>query len=100
MSDQPTAKPPIIELKNVSKWFPDPRNGERLVAISDMSLVVPDEEAGEFLAVLGPSGCGKSTILNLISGLLTPDQGEVRIAGNIVQGDNALSVMVSQAYTC
>ena len=34
-------------------------------------------QPGEIVALLGPSGCGKSTILNLIAGLLQPDQGEV-----------------------
>ena len=36
---------------------------------------------GEFLAIVGPSGCGKSTILNLICGLLKPEQGQILIEG-------------------
>jgi len=38
-------------------------------------------EAGEQTALIGPSGCGKSTLLNLISGLLKPDSGSVRVRG-------------------
>jgi putative ABC transport system ATP-binding protein len=39
-------------------------------------------EAGEWLAIMGPSGCGKSTLLQLLGGLITPDAGAVRVAGN------------------
>jgi ATP-binding cassette subfamily C protein len=41
-------------------------------------LVVPE---GDHLAVVGPSGIGKSTLAALVSGLLPPDSGEVRIGG-------------------
>ncbi|HNR31750.1 MAG TPA: ABC transporter ATP-binding protein [Candidatus Hydrogenedentes bacterium] len=37
--------------------------------------------AGAHVALWGPSGCGKSTMLNLISGLLTPDAGRVVVDG-------------------
>lgn len=42
-------------------------------------------KAGAQLALWGPSGCGKSTMLNLISGLLTPDSGVIRIDGQETQ---------------
>ena len=38
-------------------------------------------EAGEILAVMGPSGSGKSTLLHCLAGILTPDSGEIRFAG-------------------
>jgi putative ABC transport system ATP-binding protein len=41
---------------------------------------------GEFVALMGPSGCGKSTLLNLVAGLDTPDEGEIRVAGEQVTG--------------
>lgn len=37
---------------------------------------------GDFVAFLGPSGCGKSTLLQVVSGLLHPLSGEVRVTGH------------------
>jgi len=36
---------------------------------------------GEFVVLFGPNGCGKSTVLNILSGLLQPDHGEVIVGG-------------------
>jgi putative ABC transport system ATP-binding protein len=54
-----------------------------------------DVTGGEFIAVMGPSGCGKSTLLNIIAGLDTPNDGDVRIAGESLVGkdENALAHM-------
>ncbi len=54
-----------------------------LSAIEDVSFEVG---AGEFLCVVGPSGCGKTTLLRLLSGLVLPDQGQVRLHGERVRG--------------
>jgi putative ABC transport system ATP-binding protein len=37
--------------------------------------------AGEIVAIMGPSGSGKSTLLHCLAGILLPDKGEVRFAG-------------------
>jgi NitT/TauT family transport system ATP-binding protein len=47
-----------------------------VIALEDASLSV---RRGEFVALVGPSGCGKSSILRLISGLLQPTSGTVRV---------------------
>ena len=65
---------PIISLEGVEKRF-----GSNLV-VKKMNLEIAE---GEFLTLLGPSGCGKSTLLNLMGLLDLPDQGKIRIAGEI-----------------
>ena len=42
--------------------------------------------SGEFFSFLGPSGCGKTTLLNMISGFLTPSDGQVLIGGEPMRG--------------
>ncbi|MDF1823896.1 MAG: ABC transporter ATP-binding protein [Verrucomicrobiales bacterium] len=42
-------------------------------------------EAGETVALIGPSGCGKTTLLNLISGILVPDEGVIEVGGEQIQ---------------
>jgi ABC-type lipoprotein export system ATPase subunit len=41
--------------------------------------------AGAHMSLWGPSGCGKSTMLNLITGLLRPDEGVIRVDGQEIQ---------------
>jgi putative ABC transport system ATP-binding protein len=50
----------------------------RTAALRDVSFSVA---AGEVVAITGPSGSGKSTLLHCLCGILTPDAGEVRYAG-------------------
>jgi NitT/TauT family transport system ATP-binding protein len=52
--------------------------GERLLALSDITLDVAE---GEFVSLIGPSGCGKSTLLRLIGDLLQPTSGTVEVHG-------------------
>jgi NitT/TauT family transport system ATP-binding protein len=90
----------IVELKNVSKWFEDGRNGQKLDVLKNFDFSIEGSAAGSFVVLLGPSGCGKSTILSLISGLALPDSGEVRVLGDLVTGPSPHSATVLQAYTC
>ena len=62
----------LLSLKHISKNF-----GEGDV-LSDISF---DVHRGEFVTLLGASGCGKTTTLRIISGLETPDAGEVLLNG-------------------
>ncbi|CAN5767463.1 ABC transporter ATP-binding protein [soil metagenome] len=57
-----------------------------LVAVDDLSLEV---RAGEVLGLLGPNGAGKSTTIAMITGLMRPDSGTVRLASGQVALDPA-----------
>jgi iron(III) transport system ATP-binding protein len=48
-------------------------------------------ERGEFICLLGPSGCGKTTTLRLLAGFLTPDAGEIRVAGKVISSPDAVT---------
>jgi putative ABC transport system ATP-binding protein len=67
---------PIIRLEGVTKTYH--RGAVAVPVLQRMDLEVAN---GEFLALMGPSGSGKSTILNLVSGIDTPTEGRVTVAG-------------------
>src|ERR1700761_3644302 len=48
----------------------------RTTAVDNFNLSV---RSGEFVSLLGPSGSGKTTILNMLSGFLAPDSGQILI---------------------
>ncbi|WP_313292251.1 ATP-binding cassette domain-containing protein, partial [Rhizobium rhizoryzae] len=50
-------------------------------AVNSVSIDIAD---GEFIVLVGPSGCGKSTLLRMVAGLETISEGEVSIAGRVV----------------
>lgn len=62
----------IIEIKNVTKRFND-----KLV-LDNVSYEV---EKGEIFGFIGPNGAGKSTLINIMTSLLEPDSGTVKICG-------------------
>ncbi|MBD3895578.1 ABC transporter ATP-binding protein [Halomonas sp. ML-15] len=57
------------------------KNKPPVQALQDINLHLAHNE---FVAVVGPSGCGKSTLLRLLSGLVSPTEGEVRMFGQPV----------------
>jgi ABC-2 type transport system ATP-binding protein len=59
---------------------------KRVVAVDHVSFAV---ERGEIFGVLGPNGTGKSTLIRLMSTLLMPDTGRVRVFGLDVERDEA-----------
>jgi putative ABC transport system ATP-binding protein len=67
---------PIICLEGVTKVY---RRGS--VDVPVLQRLDLEVARGEFLALMGPSGSGKSTILNLVSGIDTPTDGRVIVAG-------------------
>jgi NitT/TauT family transport system ATP-binding protein len=66
-----------ITVRSLTHAYPQ-RGGTPLVAVQDVDL---DVRSGEFVALIGPSGCGKSTLLRVLSGLLEPAAGTVKLNG-------------------
>lgn len=80
MTDTPTSETAaVLEITDACKHFASGGSGgEKVRAIDGVSLRAA---AGDFVALHGASGCGKSTLLLMAGGLLSPDSGEVSIAG-------------------
>ncbi len=70
-----------IRFKNVKHAYPAPKGQEPVYALKEVDQIWED---GGAYALLGPSGCGKTTLLNTISGLLTPSEGEIYFDGQDV----------------
>ena len=64
--------PLAIELKSITKRF------GAFVANEDVNLAV---ESGKIHAIIGENGAGKTTLMNVLFGLLQPDEGEIWIDG-------------------
>ncbi|CAM5191938.1 NitT/TauT family transport system ATP-binding protein OS=Bosea thiooxidans OX=53254 GN=SAMN05660750_02936 PE=4 SV=1 [Bosea thiooxidans] len=89
-----TTAPPLVELRQVSLAYGS--GPSRLQALEDATFSIAK---GEFIAVVGPSGCGKSTLMKLVTGLLPPSGGEVRVHGQVVKGPIRGVGMAFQAPT-
>lgn len=62
----------LLEINNIKMRYHSIK-GE-IEAIDNISFTVDE---GDYVSILGPSGCGKTTLLNIMSGLLSPSEGEV-----------------------
>ncbi|HET7700609.1 MAG TPA: ABC transporter ATP-binding protein [Candidatus Limnocylindria bacterium] len=67
---------PVLEMRAITKRFPG-----GTLANDGIEL---DLRAGEIHALLGENGAGKTTLMNILYGLVTPDEGEIRIDGRPV----------------
>src|SRR5919106_6649196 len=67
------ARPPIVELRRVTKVYPGGH-----VGLEHVSLRV---DRGEFVFLVGPTGCGKTTLIKTLIREIRPTEGEVLIAG-------------------
>lgn len=74
---------PVLECKNLVKSY-----SSSLTVLNGLDLTIP---SGKIFGLLGPNGCGKSTLIKLISGLLVPNSGEIKICGEYrSEASNAL----------
>lgn len=64
-----------LRFENISKSF-NTADGNDFQVLDNISFDIGESE---FVSVMGPSGCGKSTLLNIISGLVPPDSGTIRL---------------------
>jgi ABC-2 type transport system ATP-binding protein len=77
MMSTPSVQPAAgVELRNLTKTFRSPAGPVRAVRGVDIDIA-----PGETIALLGPNGAGKSTTIDMMLGLLPPDDGTVRIFG-------------------
>jgi len=67
----------LLEVENLSKAFGG------LMAVKQVDFAVDE---GEIVGLIGPNGAGKTTLFNLISGLLKPDSGTIKLNGRDVAG--------------
>jgi L-arabinose transport system ATP-binding protein len=72
MTEETTTLPGTLEVRNVSKAFPN------VQALADVSL---DIRPGEILAFMGENGAGKSTLLKIVNGDYQPDAGSISMDG-------------------
>jgi branched-chain amino acid transport system ATP-binding protein len=67
----------LLEVAGVTQRFGG------VVALSEIDLSVPE---GSIFALIGPNGAGKTTVFNLVTGVYTPTEGEIRFAGKVISG--------------
>jgi branched-chain amino acid transport system ATP-binding protein len=67
----------MLQVENLTRRFGG------LVAVSDLTFDVPE---GRVTSLIGPNGAGKTTVCNVISGILPPSAGRVRLAGTDITG--------------
>jgi general nucleoside transport system ATP-binding protein len=84
--------PPVVELTGISKAYPG------VQANNDVSLSL---RAGQVHCLLGENGAGKSTLIGILSGLVRPDEGRIKIDGAEVSIDSprtALELGIGTVY--
>ena len=81
---------PILQVRNLKKYFPAGRNvlglgrdKQWVRAVDDVSFDIAE---GETLGLVGESGCGKSTIAKLLLRLEDPTDGSIRFGGTEISG--------------
>ena len=74
---EPNEAPALLELDNVTMAFGG------VVAMNQVDFSIRE---GEIFALIGPNGAGKTTAFNVVTGVYRPTSGEIRFAGNRIDG--------------
>ena len=74
----------VLEARGITKRFPGVLANDQI----DFEM-----KAGEIHAILGENGAGKSTLMNILFGLLQPDEGEIRVGGKPVRFKSPLDAI-------
>jgi nitrate ABC transporter ATP-binding subunit len=83
----------LLSIQGVSKTFGS--GSASYIAVKDVDLSVA---RGEVVSIIGHSGCGKSTLLGMISGLMAPTAGTLRLNGQLIKGPGPDRGMVFQHH--
>ncbi len=75
MAEEPNIK--LLDVQSLSKFF----GGIRALSLVNFSV-----ERGTIMSLIGPNGAGKSTFINVVSGIYSPDLGEVHFRGEDIAG--------------
>jgi nitrate/nitrite transport system ATP-binding protein len=86
---------PILSLKGVTKRYQG-KSGSVADVLGGIDL---DVHEGEFIAILGFSGAGKTTLISSIAGLIEPDEGEILLRGQPIDGPGKDRGLVFQSYS-
>lgn len=84
----------LLEVRGVTKIFTQKKKPAHIV-LEDMFFTV---ERGQYVSLLGPSGCGKTTLLTILGGFMTPEAGQIILAGNKVEKPGPDRGFVFQNY--
>jgi ABC-type sugar transport system ATPase subunit len=90
--DQTDGEVLALEIRGLTKRFPG------VLALDDVAFAL---RRGEIHAIVGQNGAGKSTMINILSGMVAPDAGEIRLGGQAVTIDTtrrAIELGVATVY--
>src|SRR6185436_6423938 len=85
---------PLLEVHSCGKSY-GAQGREPLIVLEEAALTL---SSGEIVGLLGRSGSGKSTLLRIISGLISPTNGEVHFMGEPVHGPTPGMATVFQTF--